>query len=120
MSKIMVVDDSTTICKSAELFLKDSGHKIILADDGFDALAKIEQEIPDLIFIDVMMPKLDGLKTCQLIKNNDEFKHIPIVFLSSKDTEFDKARGFLVGGSDYLTKPFSKDQILATIQKFLV
>jgi twitching motility two-component system response regulator PilG len=117
--KIMVIDDSSTICKSAALFLSNSGFDVISADNGFDALSIIVEEKPDLIFIDVMMPKLDGLQTCQILKKNPEYQKIPVVFLSSKDSEFDKARGFLVGAEDYLTKPFTKEQITSIVNKYV-
>ena len=104
--KEMVIDDSNTIRRSAKLFLENAGYEIIEVEDGFDALSKIMEEIPDLVFIDVLMPNLDGLQTCQIIKRNPLFKDLPIIILSSKDGEFDKAKGLMMGANDYLIKPF--------------
>ena len=116
--KVLVVDDSNTIRRSAEIFLKQGGHEVLLADDGFDALAKINDYQPDLIFCDILMPRLDGYQTCAIIKRNAKFAGIPVVMLSSKDGVFDKARGRMVGSQDYLTKPFTKDQLLHAVQQF--
>jgi len=116
--KVLVVDDSNTIRRSAEIFLKQGGHEVLLAEDGFDALAKINDNQPDLIFCDILMPRLDGYQTCAIIKRNARFASIPVVMLSSKDGVFDKARGRMVGSQDYLTKPFTKDQLLQAVQQF--
>ncbi len=116
--KVLVVDDSNTIRRSAEIFLKQGGHEVLLADDGFDALAKINDYQPDLVFCDILMPRLDGYHTCAIIKRNVRFANIPVVMLSSKDGVFDKARGRMVGSQDYLTKPFTKDQLLQAVQQF--
>jgi twitching motility two-component system response regulator PilG len=116
--KVLVVDDSNTIRRSAEIFLKQGGHEVLLADDGFDALAKINDHQPDLVFCDILMPRLDGYQTCAIIKRNARFASIPVVMLSSKDGVFDKARGRMVGSQDYLTKPFTKDQLLQAVQQF--
>ena len=116
--KVLVVDDSNTIRRSAEIFLKQGGHEVLLADDGFDALAKINDYQPDLVFCDILMPRLDGYQTCAIIKRNARFANIPVVMLSSKDGVFDKARGRMVGSQDYLTKPFPKDQLLHAVQQF--
>ncbi|OSZ73266.1 PleD family two-component system response regulator [Hydrogenophaga sp. IBVHS1] len=116
--KVLVVDDSNTIRRSAEIFLKQGGHEVLLADDGFDALAKINDYQPDLVFCDILMPRLDGYQTCAIIKRNLRFASIPVVMLSSKDGVFDKARGRMVGSQDYLTKPFTKDQLLQAVQQF--
>ncbi|WP_413815782.1 response regulator [Hydrogenophaga sp.] len=116
--KVLVVDDSNTIRRSAEIFLKQGGHEVLLADDGFDALAKINDYQPDLVFCDILMPRLDGYQTCAIIKRNARFADIPVVMLSSKDGVFDKARGRMVGSQDYLTKPFTKDQLLQAVQQF--
>ena len=116
--KVLVVDDSNTIRRSAEIFLKQGGHEVLLADDGFDALAKINDYQPDLIFCDILMPRLDGYQTCAIIKRNARFAATPVVMLSSKDGVFDKARGRMVGSQDYLTKPFTKDQLLQAVQQF--
>ncbi|MDO8717746.1 MAG: response regulator [Polaromonas sp.] len=113
--KVLVVDDSNTIRRSAEIFLKQGGHDVLLADDGFDALSKVNDYSPDLIFCDILMPRLDGYQTCAIIKRNAKFSSVPIVMLSSKDGVFDKARGRMVGSQDYLTKPFTKDQLLQTV-----
>ncbi len=116
--KVLVVDDSNTIRRSAEIFLKQGGHDVLLADDGFDALAKINDYQPDLVFCDILMPRLDGYQTCAIIKRNARFSGIPVVMLSSKDGVFDKARGRMVGSQEYLTKPFTKDQLLQAVQQF--
>ena len=113
--KVMVIDDSKTIRKSAQSLLIKEGCEVITANDGFEALAKIAEHRPDLIFIDIMMPRLDGYQTCALIKNNRLFKNIPVIMLSSKDSIFDKARGKIVGSEKYLTKPFTKDDLLGVI-----
>jgi twitching motility two-component system response regulator PilG len=116
--KVLVVDDSNTIRRSAEIFLKQGGHEVLLAEDGFDALAKINDYQPDLVFCDILMPRLDGYQTCAIIKRNQRFAGIPVVMLSSKDGVFDKARGRMVGSEEYLTKPFTKDQLLQAVQQF--
>lgn len=116
--KILVIDDSNTIRRSAEIFLKSGQHEVILAEDGFDALSKVSDFSPDLIFCDILMPRLDGYQTCAIIKRNARFSAVPIVMLSSKDGVFDKARGRMVGAQDYLTKPFTKDQLLQAVEQF--
>lgn len=116
--KILVIDDSNTIRRSAEIFLKAGKHDVILAEDGFDALSKVSDFSPDLIFCDILMPRLDGYQTCAIIKRNARFSGVPIVMLSSKDGVFDKARGRMVGAQDYLTKPFTKDQLLKAVEQF--
>ena len=116
--KILVIDDSNTIRRSAEIFLKQGGHEVMLAEDGFDALAKVSDYQPHLIFCDILMPRLDGYQTCAIIKRNARFAAVPLVMLSSKDGVFDKARGRMVGAQDYLTKPFTKDQLLQAVQQF--
>ena len=116
--RVLVVDDSNTIRRSAEIFLRQGGHDVLLAEDGFDALAKVHDWHPDLIFCDILMPRLDGYQTCAIIKRNPHFASVPVVMLSSKDGVFDKARGRMVGSQDYLTKPFTKDQLLQTVQQF--
>ena len=114
--KVLVIDDSKTIRRSAENLLTKEGFDVITAVDGFDALAKIADTKPEIIFVDIMMPRLDGYQTCALIKNNSEFKATPVVMLSSKDGLFDKAKGRIVGSDRYLTKPFSKEELLGTIR----
>ena len=116
--KVLVIDDSNTIRRSAEIFLKQGGHEVVLAEDGFDALAKVNDYQPHLIFCDILMPRLDGYQTCAIIKRNPKFSGVPIVMLSSKDGVFDKARGRMVGAQDYLTNPFTKDQLLQAVQQF--
>lgn len=116
--KVMVIDDSNTIRRSAEIFLKASGCEVILAEDGFDALAKISNEHPDLIFLDIMMPRLDGYQTCSLIKRNARYKSTPVIMLSSKDGLFDRARGRMVGSDQYLTKPFTQDTLINAVQTY--
>ncbi|MCZ6868521.1 MAG: twitching motility response regulator PilG [Gammaproteobacteria bacterium] len=118
--KVMVIDDSKTIRRTAETLLKKVGCEVITATDGFDALAKIADTKPSIIFVDIMMPRLDGYQTCALIKNNSEFKSTPVVMLSSKDGIFDKAKGRIVGSDRYLTKPFSKEELLGTIRALVV
>ncbi|MBY0446196.1 MAG: response regulator [Burkholderiales bacterium] len=113
--KVMVIDDSNTIRRSAEIFLGQAGCEVILAEDGFDALAKISDRLPDVIFVDVMMPRLDGYQTCSLIKKNPRYKTTPVIMLSSKDGLFDRARGRMVGSDEYLTKPFTKDSLLLAV-----
>lgn len=113
--KVMVIDDSNTIRRSAEIFLVQAGCKVILAEDGFDALAKITDHQPDVIFVDIMMPRLDGYQTCSLIKKNTRFANTPVIMLSSKDGLFDRARGRMVGSDEYLTKPFTKETLLRTV-----
>jgi twitching motility two-component system response regulator PilG len=116
--KVLVIDDSNTIRRSAEIFLKQGGHDVLLAEDGFDALAKVNDYAPHLIFCDILMPRLDGYQTCAIIKRNAHFTRTPIIMLSSKDGVFDKARGRMVGSEEYLTKPFTKDQLLQTVLQF--
>lgn len=118
-TKVMVIDDSNTIRRSAKLFLSSAGFDIIEVEDGFDALSKIMEEEPDLVFIDVLMPNLDGLQTCQIIKKNPMFKNLPIIILSSKDGEFDKAKGLMMGANDYLVKPFTKDSIIKVVKSYI-
>lgn len=116
--KVMVIDDSNTIRRSAEIFLKQSGCEVILAEDGFDALSKIASELPNVIFVDIMMPRLDGYQTCSLIKKNPRFKSIPVIMLSSKDGLFDRARGRMVGSDQYLTKPFTQESLLEAVNTY--
>ena len=113
--KVMVIDDSKTIRRSAETLLKKAGCNVVTAIDGFEALAKITEHKPDIIFVDIMMPRLDGYQTCALIKNNQTFKGTPVIMLSSKDSIFDRARGRIVGSEEYLTKPFSKEDLINAI-----
>ena len=114
--KVMVIDDSKTIRRSAETLLKKAGCEVVTAIDGFEALAKITVHKPDIIFVDIMMPRLDGYQTCALIKNNQSFKATPVIMLSSKDSIFDRARGRIVGSEKYLTKPFSKEDLINAIR----
>ena len=115
--KILVIDDSKTIRRTAETLLAKEGCEVFTAIDGFDALAKIADTDPDIIFVDIMMPRLDGYQTCALIKNNSKFKSTPVIMLSSKDGLFDKAKGRIVGSDEYLTKPFSKEELLGSIRQ---
>jgi twitching motility two-component system response regulator PilG len=117
-AKVLVIDDSNTIRRSAEIFLRQGGHEVVLAEDGFDALAKVNDHDPELIFCDILMPRLDGYQTCAIIKRNPRFAHVPVIMLSSKDGLFDKARGRMVGSQDYLTKPFTKEQLLRAVETF--
>lgn len=118
--KVMVIDDSKTIRRSAETLLKKAGCEVVTAIDGFEALAKITVHKPDIIFVDIMMPRLDGYQTCALIKNNQSFKATPVIMLSSKDSIFDRARGRIVGSDKYLTKPFSREDLINAINTHVV
>jgi twitching motility two-component system response regulator PilG len=117
-AKVLVIDDSNTIRRSAEIFLRQGGHEVLLAEDGFDALSKVNDHDPELIFCDILMPRLDGYQTCAIIKRNPRYAHVPVIMLSSKDGLFDKARGRMVGSQDYLTKPFTKEQLLRAVESF--
>ncbi|MDH3320749.1 MAG: response regulator [Betaproteobacteria bacterium] len=117
--KVLVIDDSNTIRRSAEMFLRQAGFEVILAEDGFDALAKISDHQPKVIFVDIMMPRLDGYQTCALIKQNPKLKATPVIMLSSKDGVFDRARGRLAGSDRYLTKPFTKEALIDTVNQYL-
>jgi len=117
-AKVLVIDDSNTIRRSAEIFLRQGGHDVVLAEDGFDALAKVNDHEPELIFCDILMPRLDGYQTCAIIKRNPRFARVPVIMLSSKDGLFDKARGRMVGSEEYLTKPFTKEQLLRAVESF--
>jgi twitching motility two-component system response regulator PilG len=119
-AKVMVIDDSRTIRRSAETLLKKAGCEVVTAIDGFEALAKITIHKPDIIFVDIMMPRLDGYQTCALIKNNQSFKATPVIMLSSKDSIFDRARGRIVGSDKYLTKPFSREDLINAINTHVV
>lgn len=115
--KVMIIDDSKTIRRTAETLLKKEGCEVVTATDGFEALAKIADTHPDIIFVDIMMPRLDGYQTCALIKHNQIFKQTPVIMLSSKDGLFDRARGRIVGSDQYLTKPFTKEELLGAIKE---
>lgn len=117
--RVMVIDDSKTIRRTAETLLSKEGCQVITAVDGFEALAMISDQQPQIIFVDIMMPRLDGYQTCALIKNNQQFKNTPVIMLSSKDGLFDKARGRVVGAEQYLTKPFTRDELLSAIREFV-
>ncbi len=116
--KIMVIDDSKTIRRTAESILTRHGYKVITAVDGYEALAKVAEHEPDIIFVDILMPRLDGYQTCTLIKHNTRFRNTPVIMLSSKDGIFDRARGRVVGSEHYITKPFNQDDLLGAIRKF--
>lgn len=116
--RVMVIDDSNTIRRSAEIFLKSAGCEVILAEDGFDALAKITDQHPQVIFVDIMMPRLDGYQTCALIKRNTRFKSTPVIMLSSKDGLFDRARGRMAGSDQYLTKPFTQQTLIEAVSAY--
>lgn len=118
--KVMVIDDSKTIRRTAETLLKKEGCDVITANDGFEALSKIADYNPQIIFVDIMMPRLDGYQTCALIKHNKNFKQTPVIMLSSKDGLFDRARGRIVGSEQYLTKPFTKEELLDAIDKHVI
>jgi twitching motility two-component system response regulator PilG len=118
--KVLVIDDSKTIRHTAEVLLKKAGYEVLTAEDGYEALPKIVDFRPDIVFVDIMMPRLDGYQTCALIKRNKIFKSTPVIMLSSKDGLFDRARGRLVGSEDYVTKPFSKEELLGAIKRYVV
>jgi len=118
--KVMVIDDSKTIRRTAESLLKKVGCDVVVADNGFEALPVINEHQPDIIFIDVMMPRLDGYQTCALLKNNSNFNNTPVIMLSSKDGLFDRAKGRVVGAEQYLTKPFSREDLLGAIRTHLL
>ncbi|HAI70364.1 MAG TPA: pilus assembly protein PilG [Gammaproteobacteria bacterium] len=118
--KVVVIDDSKTIRRTAETLLKKAGCEVITATDGFESLSRVMEAKPDIIFVDIMMPRLDGYQTCALIKNNPAFKKIPIVMLSSKDGLFERARGRIVGAEHYMTKPFTREELLNTIKAYVV
>ena len=118
--RVMVIDDSKTIRRTAEMLLKKEGCEVITAVDGFEALAKISDHRPQIIFVDIMMPRLDGYQTCALIKNNQTYRATPVFMLSSKDGLFDKARGRVVGSEEYLTKPFTREELLGAIRRHVV
>ncbi len=117
--RVMVIDDSKTIRRTAETLLMREGCQVVTATDGFEALAKIADQRPQIVFVDIMMPRLDGYQTCALIKSNSEFRSVPVLMLSSKDGLFDKARGRIVGAQEYLTKPFTRDELLSAIRKYV-
>jgi twitching motility two-component system response regulator PilG len=117
--RVMVIDDSKTIRRTAETLLKKEGCDVVTATDGFEALSKIADHQPQIVFVDIMMPRLDGYQTCALIKNNQMFRQTPVIMLSSKDGLFDKARGRIVGSEQYLTKPFTRDELLSAIRKYV-
>ena len=116
--KVLVIDDSNTIRRSAEIFLRQGGYEVVLAEDGFDALSKVYDHHPQIVFCDILMPRLDGYQTCAIIKRNPVFAQVPVIMLSSKDGVFDKARGRMVGSDHYLTKPFTKEQLLRVVAQF--
>lgn len=116
--KVMVIDDSKTIRRTAETLLKKEGCEVVTANDGFEALGRIAEVQPQVIFVDIMMPRLDGYQTCALIKSNQLFKNTPVIMLSSKDGLFDKARGRIVGSEQYLTKPFTRDELLDVVRRY--
>jgi twitching motility two-component system response regulator PilG len=118
-ARVLVIDDSNTIRRSAELFLRQAGYEVILAEDGFDALAKISDHQPQVIFVDIMMPRLDGYQTCALIKQNPQLKSTPVIMLSSKDGVFDRARGRLAGSDRYLTKPFTQEALIEAVHQYI-
>ena len=117
--KVLVIDDSNTVPRSAELFLRQAGYEVILAEDGFDALSKITDHEPQVIFVDIMMPRLDGYQTCALIKQNPRLKSTPVIMLSSKDGVFDRARGRLAGSDRYLTKPFTREELVGAVTDYV-
>ena len=114
---VLVIDDSATIRRSAETMLSNAGYNVVTAENGFEALSKITRHHPSLIFVDIMMPRLDGYQTCAIIKNNNEFRQTPVVMLTSKDGLFDKARGRVVGSDQYLTKPFTREELLGAVKQ---
>ncbi|MHB1515723.1 MAG: response regulator [Acidiferrobacteraceae bacterium] len=117
--KVMIIDDSNTIRRTAEALLKKAGYEVLTAADGFEAMSMITDHRPDIIFVDIMMPRLDGYQTCLLIKNNKQFKHIPVIMLSSKDGLFDRARGRIAGSQEYVNKPFTQEELIEVISKYV-
>ncbi len=117
--KVLIVDDSETIRRTAEALLNKEGYTVNVAEDGFQAFSAIVDYNPDIIFLDVMMPRLDGYQVCSVIKNNPEFEHIPVIMLSSKDNVFDKARGRISGSEFFMSKPFSKEGLVNAIKAHL-
>lgn len=117
--KVMIIDDSNTIRRTAEALLKKAGYEVLTAADGFEAMSMITDHRPDIIFVDIMMPRLDGYQTCLLIKNNKRFKHIPVIMLSSKDGLFDRARGRIAGSQEYVNKPFTQEELIEVISKYV-
>jgi twitching motility two-component system response regulator PilG len=115
----MVIDDSNTIRRTAEALLKKAGYEVFTATDGFEAMSVIADKEPDIVFVDIMMPRLDGYQTCQLIKNNKKFKHTPVVMLSSKDGLFDRARGRIAGSEEHINKPFTQEELIEVIDKYV-
>ena len=115
-TKVLVIDDSNTIRRSAEIFLKQGGHEVVLAEDGFDALAKLSDYQPDLVFCDILMPRLDGYQTCAIIKRNPQFASVPVIMCTSKNQETDKVWGMRQGARDYVVKPVKADELLAKIK----
>ncbi|CAN5899582.1 twitching motility response regulator PilG [soil metagenome] len=116
--KVLVADDSNTIRRSADIFLRKAGCEVVYGEDGFDALAKIPDFEPDLIFVDVMMPKLDGYQVCAVVKQHPRFRALPVIMLTSKDNVFDRARAKLLGADEYLTKPFTRDSLLNAVARY--
>ena len=117
--KVLVIDDSNTIRRTAETLLAKVGCDVSTSSDAFDTLAKIVDIKPDIIFVDIMMPRLDGYQTCALIKNNPDYKATPVIMLSSKDGLFDKAKGRIVGADDYLTKPFGRAELIDVLERHI-
>ncbi|MHB1950054.1 MAG: response regulator [Acidiferrobacteraceae bacterium] len=117
--KVMIIDDSNTIRRTAEALLKKAGYEVLTAADGFEAMSMITDHRPDIIFVDIMMPRLDGYQTCLLIKNNKRFKHIPVIMLSSKDGLFDRARGRIAGSQEYVNKPFTQEELIEVISRYV-
>jgi len=117
--KVMIIDDSNTIRRTAEALLKKAGYEVLTAADGFEAMSLITDHRPDIIFVDIMMPRLDGYQTCLLIKNNKQFKHIPVIMLSSKDGLFDRARGKIAGSQEHVNKPFTQEELIEVISKYV-
>lgn len=117
--KVMIIDDSNTIRRTAEALLKKAGYEVLTASDGFEAMSMITDHRPDIIFVDIMMPRLDGYQTCSLIKNNKQFKHIPVIMLSSKDGLFDRARGKIAGSQEHVNKPFTQEELIEVITKYV-
>jgi len=117
--KVMIIDDSNTIRRTAEALLKKAGYEVLTAADGFEAMSLITDHHPDIIFVDIMMPRLDGYQTCLLIKNNKQYKHIPVIMLSSKDGLFDRARGKIAGSQEHVNKPFTQEELIEVISKYV-
>jgi len=116
-TKVMIVDDSNTIRRTTEALLSKAGYEVVTAGDGFEAMSLIMDHDPDIIFVDIMMPRLDGYQTCSLIKSNRQYRDTPVIMLSSKDGLFDRARGRVAGSEEHVNKPFTQQELVQVINR---